>query len=682
MKHLRLFTWRLLLVCVSVLVLVACGSESVPLTGTVTDAYTAQPLASVVVQIGNTKAMTDATGKYVIERWQRTNVLTATSDKYESVTLNFAERQWPDQLTAATATVDIVLRPNTLSGVVSDAWSKQALSGVLVKITDTISATTGADGQYLLRDVPESFTVQVSATDYVVREEALSKTTQLDVALQSGVLAGVVTDQYSGAPLADVVVTAGDVTSTTDAQGAYTLRDVRNREKVVFTREGYATQETAASTTAKLDIIMRPDVLKGKIVDKANGNPIQHATVVATEDLTKVGVASVRMDSPDGMFTLNGLPESGYVFVLAPGYRKLVVPIKQGEIPSEFQMEPFAAKAVYITSAVASNPKLVQKFFDNIDRTELNAIVIDLKSDLRDDLGLVYYDSQVPLVKELGLSYPYYDINAILAEAKRRNIYTIARVHMFSHDNVLAEAKPEWAAQDRVKGGIFYDYPTSTIKYAWLDPFNENVWDYNIALSVEASLAGFDEINFDYIRFPSLEFGADDGARLKLSKENITPEMRYETIKNVLNRAQPAINAAGAYLSVDVFGFTTEAPIDIIGQSIPIMGQTTDYICPMVYPSHYGPGYMGYANPAAYPYEIILGTMQLGLKQMDNTTRARLRPWLQDFTLIWVPDDQIVRYGDAELRAQIKAVADANTGAGWLLYSSDNTYTYSALNPE
>jgi hypothetical protein len=247
---------------------------------------------------------------------------------------------------------------------------------------------------------------------------------------------------------------------------------------------------------------------------------------------------------------------------------------------------------------------------------------------------------------------------------------------------VLAEAKPEWAAQDRVKGGIFYDYPTSTIKYAWLDPFNENVWDYNIALSVEASLAGFDEINFDYIRFPSLEFGADDGARLKLSKENITPEMRYENIKNVLNRAQPAINAAGAYLSVDVFGFTTEAPIDIIGQSIPIMGQTTDYICPMVYPSHYGPGYMGYANPAAYPYEIILGTMQLGLKQMDNTTRARLRPWLQDFTLIWVPDDQIVSYGDAELRAQIKAVADANTGAGWLLYSSDNTYTYSALNPE
>lgn len=678
----RLSTWRLLLVCMSLFVLVSCGSESVPLTGMVTDSYTGKPMASVVVQLGNTKAMTDATGKYVIERWQRTNVLTATSDTYETVTLNFAERQWPDQLTAADASVDITLRPNTLSGVIRDAWSNQPLAGVLIKVSDAISTTTGADGQYLLRDVPESFTVQMSAPDYIVNEESLTKTTQRDVALVSGLLSGVVTDQYSGAPLADVVVTAGDVTAKTDAQGAYVLKDVRARTSVQFARDGYATLDKDASTTAKLDIIMRPDVLKGTIVDGETGTPIQHATVVATEDLTKAGVASVRMDSPDGAFTLKGLPEAGYVFVLAPGYRKLVVPIKQGEIPSEFKMEPFAAKAVYITAAVASNPRLVQKFFDNIERTELNAIVIDLKSDLRDDLGLVYYDSQVPLVKELGLSQPYYDINAILAEAKKRNIYTIARVHMFSHDNVLAEAKPEWAAQDRVKGGIFYDYPTATIKYAWLDPFNENVWDYNIALSVEASLAGFDEINFDYIRFPSLEFGADDGARLKLSKENVTPEMRYETIKQVLNRAQPAINAAGAYLSVDVFGFTTEGPIDIIGQSIPIMGETTDYICPMVYPSHYGPGYMGYSNPASYPYEVILGTMQLGLKQMNQDTRARLRPWLQDFTLIWVPDDQIVTYGDAELRAQINAVADAKTGAGWLLYSSDNTYTYSALDPE
>jgi hypothetical protein len=444
--------------------------------------------------------------------------------------------------------------------------------------------------------------------------------------------------------------------------------------------EGYATQKIDASTTATIDVTLRPDVLKGTIVNSVDGTPIRHATIIATEDMAKSAQAAVRIDGTDGVFTLKGIPETGFVQVLAPGYRKLVLPIKPGEIPSEYKLEPFEPKASYVTAAVASNTKLMQKFFDNIDKTELNAIIIDLKSDLRDDLGLVYYDSQVPLVKELGLSSPNYDIKALLAEAKKRNIYTIARVHIFSHDNILAEAKPEWAAQDSVKGGIFYDYPTATIKYAWLDPFNENVWDYNIALSEEAALAGFDEINFDYIRFPSLEFGPEDGKRLKFSQDNVTSDLRFETIKKVLNRAHPKINAAGAFLSVDVFGFTTEGPMGIIGQSLPIMAETTDYVCPMVYPSHYGTGYMGFDNPAAHPYEILLGTMQLGLKQIPDS-RARLRPWLQDFTLIWVPDNMIVQYGAAELRAQIKAVADAKTGAGWQLYSSDNTYTYEALNP-
>lgn len=682
MNFRRLYSWRMMLLWMMMLVLVACGSESVPLTGVVTDAYTGKPLASVVVQVGSNKAMTDASGKFAVEQWQRTAILTTNSDDYEAVTINFAERTWPETMTPAAATIDVVMRPNTIRGVVTDAWTKQPLAGVRVQASDTISMTTGADGQYLLREVPESFTLNASLSDYVSADQPLSKITQHDIVLVNGTLSGIVTDQFSGAPLADVAVAAGDVTAKTDAQGAYALINIVKRDSVTFTFEGYATVTSDASTSAKLDITMRPDVLKGTIVDGETGAPIRHATVVATEDLKKSGVVSLRVDAADGAFVLKGLPETGYVYVLAPGYRKLVVPIKQGEIPTQFKMEPFITKAVYITAAVASNPALVQKFFDRIDQTELNAIVIDLKSDLRDDLGLVYYDSQVPLVKELGLSYPHYDIHAILAEAKKRNIYTIARVHMFSHDNVLAEAKPEWAAQDRVKGGIFYDYPTSTIKYAWLDQFNENVWNYNIDLSVEAALAGFDEINFDYIRFPSLEFGADDGERLKLSRDDVTDEIRFDTIKQVLNRAQPAINASGAYLSVDVFGFTTEGPIGLIGQSIPIMGETTDYICPMVYPSHYGTGYMGFTNPASHPYDVILGTMQLGMKQMNDNTRARLRPWLQDFTLIWVPDDQIVQYGPPEVRAQIQAVADAGTGAGWLLYSSDNSYTYEALNPQ
>lgn len=677
---LRIVSWRFIVLVLSLFLVVACGSETIPLTGTVTDAYTGKPVASAVVQVGSAKAMTDAKGAYSIERWQRTGIFQVTSGDYEAINMNFAERKWPDTLTATDTKIDIVIRPNVIRGVINDAWTKKPLAGVVIKASDTISMTTGADGQYVLQGVPESFTLNATFPEYVPFSAPISKTTQQDIALANGNLSGTIKDQYSNAPLSGVVITAGDVTGKTDDKGAYQLKNVVARAEVSFTLEGYATQKLDASTTATLDVTLRPDVLKGTIVSSVDGAPVHHATIIATDDMAKSAQASVRIDGTDGVFTLKGIPETGFVQVLAPGYRKLILPIKPGAIPSEFKLEPFEPKASYVTAAVASNTELMQKFFKHIDETELNAIIIDLKSDLRDDLGLVYYDSQVPLVKELGLSKPNYDIHALLAEAKKHNIYTIARVHMFSHDNVLAEAKPEWAAQDRIKGGIFYDYPTATIKYAWLDPFNENVWDYNIALSEEAALAGFDEINFDYIRFPSLEFGADDAQRLKLSKEDVTSEQRFDNIKKVLNRAQPKINAAGAFLSVDVFGFTTEGPMGMIGQSLPIMAETTDYVCPMVYPSHYGAGYMGFDNPASHPYDVILGTMQLGLKQIPDT-RARLRPWLQDFTLIWVPDNMIVEYGVPELKAQIKAVADAKTGAGWQLYSSDNTYTYEALTP-
>ncbi len=431
-----------------------------------------------------------------------------------------------------------------------------------------------------------------------------------------------------------------------------------------------------------LDAVLRPDVLKGTLVDSATGAPINNATVLATPNAESDAVAAKRLENvANGSFQLDGVPEQGYIEVLAPGYRKAMIEIKPGSIPSAIKLEPFTSKALYVTAAVAANHELLMKFFDTIDRTELNTIVIDLKSDLRDDLGLIYYDSQVPIVKEIGSARPKMDLKAILAEAKKRGIYTIARVHIFSHDNVLAEAKPEWAAKDRSTGGVFADYPGPGIHYDWLDPWNRNVWDYNIQLSVEAVHLGFDEINYDYIRFPSLEFAADDKDRLQLSKPDATDEEKYANIVEMLKQSQTAINAAGAFLSVDVFGVVAWEPSGLIGQDISRMGEYTDYVCPMVYPSHFWPGAAGFDNPAQHPYEIILESMQRGAKLLDGK-RAMLRPWLQDFTLTWVPKDQIVEYGPNEVRAQIKAMEDFGKAAGWQLYDSANQYTVEALKPQ
>jgi hypothetical protein len=664
------------------LALAACGGPQVPIAGTVTDAYTGQPVGAAQVTLGSNTLTTDASGNYQIPSWSTKDQLTVSASGYEPVVVDLATKPQLEQPQPPVVSLDAIsIRPNTLNGVITDGYTGEPLAGALVKASDTISATTAADGSYTLAGLPESFTLDVSLPDYEPLSQTIDRTTSFDASVRPNVLTGVVTDRFNSGPVAGATVSAGEVSGVTDAEGRYRLEGVPEQATVTLDADGYAelTQPVERATT--LDAVLRPDVLKGTLVDAVTNEPIANATVIATTNLTSSDVAYLRIDgSADGAFTLDGIPEQGYIQVLAPGYRKTVVELKPGSVPETIELEPFATRALYVTSAVASNWDLLMTYFDAIDNTELNAIVIDIKSDLRDDLGLVYYDSQVPLVKELGTSRPIMDLPKILAEAKRRGIYTIARVHIFSHDNILADAKPEWAAQDRINGGVFADYPAPNIRYAWLDPWNRNVWDYNIQLSVEAALMGFDEINYDYIRFPSLEFAADDKDRLQLSRDG-TPEEKFANIVEVLKLSHRAINGAGAFFSVDVFGYTAFRPSSLIGQDISLMSEYTDYVMPMVYPSHFVPGEFGFANPAEHPYEVISASMKAGAEQVAGK-RALVRPWLQEFTLIWVPDELLVEYGPAEVRAQIDAVEDADASAGWVLYDSANNYDERALKPE
>jgi hypothetical protein len=396
-------------------------------------------------------------------------------------------------------------------------------------------------------------------------------------------------------------------------------------------------------------------------------------------------VAFTRIDdSKDGAFTLEGIPEQGYVQVLAPGYKKAVVEIETGAMPDPIELEPFQVRALYITAAVASaGPDLVNEYLDLIDTTELNSIVVDLKSDLRDDLGLVYYDSQVPLVKELGTSVDYVDMPALLAELKKRGIYSIARIQLFSHDNVLADARPDWAIKDRATGKVYADYPGPGIRYAWLDPWNKNVWDYNVQLAVEAANMGFDEINFDYIRYPDSGDLASYSSKYQFSQPTDPqndPEAMYNNIVEFMKYAHRAVNGAGAFMSIDIFGRVMIKPSSPISQDIARMAPHTDYIAPMPYPSLWWPTYLGFDNPTAHPYEVILGSLKSAEPYFEGK-RALQRPWLQDHTDPW-QGSRVVEYGPREVRAQIDAVNEFGKAAGWMLYDSANTYTEGALKPE
>ncbi|MFQ3682022.1 putative glycoside hydrolase [Roseiflexus sp.] len=662
------------------LVATACSRPAVSLTGAITDAYTGKPVVATV-SVGDLQVTTDANGVYQIDRWSVRDVIKVVASGYEPVEIDLSTLPNLERPDPPIVTLDPVqVRPNTLSGVITDLYTRSPVAGALVRASDIISATTDAEGRYTLTGVPETFRVTVIADGYAPLVNDVTRATSFDTAIRPDTLRGTVTDRYTGRPIAGASVALGDLQTTTDGNGQYVLQGVPEQGTITISAKGYASLDQLVERTTALDAALRPDTLNGILIDAQSKQPIRNATVIATVNLQSSDVAMTRIDnSPDGSFTLEGIPEQGYIQVLAPGYRKAVIELRPGSVPTTLELEPFYSKALYVTSAVAARWDLLMKYFDIIDATELNAIVIDIKSDLRNDLGLVYYDSQVPIVRELGTFKPYMDLRAILDEAKRRGIYTIARVHIFSHDNVLAEAKPEWAAKDRTTGGIFYDYPAPSIRYAWLDPWNENVWDYNIQLSVESALLGFDEIQYDYIRFPSLEFSPTDKDRLQLSREGTTEE-RWANITEMLRRSHRAINGAGAFFSVDVFGYTAFGPSKLLGQNLSMMAEYTDYISPMIYPSHFSPGEFGFDNPAKYPYEVIQKSMTAALKQIDGK-RALLRPWLQDFTLIWVPKDQIVEYTPAEVRAQIRAVEEFDASAGWILYDSTNVYHVEALKP-
>jgi len=658
------------------LMLAACGTDKVALNGRVIDAYTQQPIKDAQLTFGDKQPLTtDANGSYTTTAWSTQDTLTVAAPAYEPTTILLADRPELKNTNALTVTLDTTLRPNTLRGVVKDAYTNQPVANAQVMATETISATTDANGVYTLAGVPESFQIAVSAPDYAEAKAEINRTTTHEAILRPNVLRGTVKDTYSGVGIAGVEVKAGDATATTADDGTYELLDAPESAEISFNAVGYDGVTQSAPEATTLDVTLRPNVIAGTVVDGVDGKPLAEATVIATPTISGTAVAATRTDA-QGQYTLENVPEGAYIKVLLPGYLRGETQVTEGGLSPEIKLEPFEGKALYLKANVAANGmETVNEYYDIVDQTELNSIVIDVKSDNLADVGFIYYQSQVPEVIEAETSADYMPIREMLAEAKKRNIYTIARIHIFAHDNALLEKHPDWYVQKDGKPW-FADFGI-----AWLDTYDERVWDYNIKLAVEAAQLGFDEIQFDYIRFPS--DGNLEGAVFKGPRDwRNNPDEMYNTVGRFMERAQRAINDAGAFFSVDVFGYVAWKPQPNIGQNLQVMGKYADYVYPMVYPSHFVFGELGFENPGAHPFEIVDFSMQKVKDQLiGDASRAKARPWLQDFTLIWVPDQYIVRYGAKEVRAQIDAAEKnrENGVSGWALWDSDNDYTIEAL---
>lgn len=321
------------------------------------------------------------------------------------------------------------------------------------------------------------------------------------------------------------------------------------------------------------------------------------------------------------------------------------------EEPEE-EVFPEKVKGIHLTTMATASSFYKQRMNDLLGNTELNAVVIDIKEidgniSIKDVLENITYSKTLPSVEEY------------LKEVKEKGIYAIARIVVF-RDNVMPRKKTELAVKNP-DGSIWQDRKQIT----WLNPYKQGSIDYILEIAEKAADMGFDEIQFDYIRFPS--DGKVNNCRYGVKHSSTTAS---EAIINFLKQAKQRLSTKGIKISIDVFGLTTTEKSDMgIGQKIVEMTEQVDYVCPMIYPSHYGNGDYGIANPNKEPYRTVYIALQGAKKRLPV---EKLRPWLQDFSL------RGVKYGQTELQAQIQACYDCGVET-WLLWNAACKYTKAGL---
>ena len=330
--------------------------------------------------------------------------------------------------------------------------------------------------------------------------------------------------------------------------------------------------------------------------------------------------------------------------------------------PAQRVPEPEHVRALYINAYTAGSGRRMSTLIDIADRTEINAFVIDIK----EADGQVTYRSSIPLVRAVGANQvtPIGDVRGLLRRLREHGIYPIARIVVFK-DPTLARARPDWAIQTADQR-VWRDQHGQI----WVDPYNRNVWQYNLALAREAIALGFAEVQWDYVRFPDVP---DSYMRTAVypAREG---RARTDAIREFLRWTQEEVHAVGVPLTADVFGVATSARHDVgIGQLWEKMYDVTDVLLPMVYPSHYWRGSFGLAHPNSEPYHTVRIALQHAVRRnraIENP--AEIRAWLQDFTLGRPP------YTAAHVRAQIQAVYDVGL-TEWVLWNASSRYTTAAL---
>src|SRR5437899_4205547 len=324
-------------------------------------------------------------------------------------------------------------------------------------------------------------------------------------------------------------------------------------------------------------------------------------------------------------------------------------------------------KGLYVNAWAFGSPKVWQ-LVRLADETEVNAFVIDVK----DDTGCLLYPSSVPTAQQIGANQCVRakDARARLDTIAAHGIYAIARI-VVAKDPRLAEHKPEWSVQERGTGKLWRD----RIDIAWVDAYNDSVWIYAAQLAEEAVHLGFNEVQFDYVRFPDEPKEAMAEAVFAARKSGETQREGVQAgIAILTQRLQPL----GIPVTFDIFGLTSSATGDLgIGQVWEDFVTVADVVLPMVYPSHYYKGSYGLAWPNGEPYRVVRNALSEALERSRPLARAAtIRPYLQAFTL----GRRKPRYTPHEIREQIRAAEELGINT-WVLWNPRSVYQRDSLRP-
>ncbi len=381
----------------------------------------------------------------------------------------------------------------------------------------------------------------------------------------------------------------------------------------------------------------------GTIYDKATNKPIENAIIIS-------GAKEYRSDA-NGSFNV---PSAAIIGVRAIGYER-----KFYSTGGKMYLSRFIPKALYLSSFGATSSKIMGNAKHLIRTTQINALVIDVKM----DRGQIAFKTANPIANKIGAQNVilFKDIKKFVADLHKEGIYVIARIVSFK-DTPYVTAHPNMGVK-KDNGTLFTDKEG----LYWIDPSHKEPQDYIISIAADAAAAGFDEIQFDYVRFP-------DRKGIKFAVEN-NQANRVKAIAGFLEAARTRLTKYNVFISADIFGYVSWHDADIeIGQRVDALAPYVDYLSPMLYPSGFNAGIPGFPNPVQANYEIVKHSLDKALTKSANSPLC-YRPWLQAFK-DYAFDRRV--YGDKEIRDQIRASEDFGS-CGWILWNPRNVYTGAGL---